>query len=294
MIDYKLLEALAMVVQEQGFEKAAEKLFITQSAVSQRIRSLEDQVGSIVITRTSPPIPTEVGKRLVRHCRQVMRLEEELAEASPAEENPLFTTVPVGVNMDSLELWFLPAVRDLLFEEHILLDIHMDDQDQTREFLRDGTVSGTISSSSRRLQGCSVHRLGVMEYQLICTPAFRSRWFPEGFTREAVRQAPAVIFNRSDTLLDRQLDEYYSVSGVAYQAHYVPSTVQFLSMITEGLAYGMTPVIQCRDLLDEGIVIPLVGKPMAVDLYWHCWNIASESLAAVTDAVILGGKQYLS
>ena len=43
MIDYKLLEAIAIVVQEGGFEKAATVMNLTQSAVSQRVRLLEER-----------------------------------------------------------------------------------------------------------------------------------------------------------------------------------------------------------------------------------------------------------
>ena len=46
MLDYKLIEALAMVTAEGGFEKAAQSLLITQSAVSQRIKALEELTGA--------------------------------------------------------------------------------------------------------------------------------------------------------------------------------------------------------------------------------------------------------
>ena len=61
-MDYKLLKALAAVLDAGGFEKAAQHLNLTQSAVSQRIRLLEDQIGAILLTRTSPPVATEAGE----------------------------------------------------------------------------------------------------------------------------------------------------------------------------------------------------------------------------------------
>jgi LysR family transcriptional regulator (chromosome initiation inhibitor) len=53
-IDYRLLEAFAAVLDEGGFERAATRLGLTQSAVSQRIRSLEDGMGRFLILRESP------------------------------------------------------------------------------------------------------------------------------------------------------------------------------------------------------------------------------------------------
>ena len=58
MLDYKLLEAFAMVIIEGGFEKASRRLHLTQSAISQRVKLLEDQYGQILLKRTSPPEPT--------------------------------------------------------------------------------------------------------------------------------------------------------------------------------------------------------------------------------------------
>ena len=54
-IDYKLLKALSVVVQEGGFEKASRVLHISQPAVSQRVKLLEEQTGQVLLTRTSPP-----------------------------------------------------------------------------------------------------------------------------------------------------------------------------------------------------------------------------------------------
>ena len=56
MLDYKHIEALAKVIQEGGFERAAQALFLTQSAVSQRVRQLEESSGQILKTSLSPDL----------------------------------------------------------------------------------------------------------------------------------------------------------------------------------------------------------------------------------------------
>ncbi len=57
--DYRTLQALDSVIRERGFERAAQKLCITQSAVSQRIKQLENLFGQPLLVRTVPPRPTE-------------------------------------------------------------------------------------------------------------------------------------------------------------------------------------------------------------------------------------------
>ncbi len=58
MFDYKLIEAVAMVAREGGFDKAARAIHITQSAVSQRVKLLEELTGQVLIARTAPPRAT--------------------------------------------------------------------------------------------------------------------------------------------------------------------------------------------------------------------------------------------
>jgi LysR family transcriptional regulator (chromosome initiation inhibitor) len=78
VLDPKQLEALSAVVDSGGFDKAARKLFLTQSAISQRIRQLEEHLGQPVLTRTSPPAPTTAGRLLLQHYRQLSLMEGEL------------------------------------------------------------------------------------------------------------------------------------------------------------------------------------------------------------------------
>ncbi|MCG8564843.1 MAG: LysR family transcriptional regulator, partial [Desulfobacterales bacterium] len=138
MLDYKLLQALAMVIQEGGFDKAARHLGLTQSAVSQRIKLLEDQMGHLLVTRTNPPGATAPGKALLKHYIQVQNLEADLETFLTIPDSPENRVLSVGINADSLATWFLPAVRGFLDSHPVVLDLKVDDQDETHQLLRDG------------------------------------------------------------------------------------------------------------------------------------------------------------
>src|SRR3546814_4286271 len=84
MFDYKLLSALAAVVEQAGFERAAQVLGLSQSAISQRIKLLEARVGQPVLVRVTPPAPTEIGRRLLNHVQQSRLLERDLQSLVPA------------------------------------------------------------------------------------------------------------------------------------------------------------------------------------------------------------------
>lgn len=278
MFDYKLLEAFARVVQEGGFERAGRSLGLTQSAVSQRVRLLEDQTGQVLLTRGAPPVPTAFGRRLLAHHRQVRHLEENLRERQT--DTP--ETIALGVNADSLATWFLPALSPFLAEHPVLLDLKVADQEQTHRLLRDGEVLGCVSARDKAVQGCRMTALGTMQYRLVSSPAFARRWFPGGLSAETLRRAPTINYSRDDTL-NEQMFRRLGDTAPAPPAHCIPSVESFLDFIRAGHACGMVPELQCAPLLQDGPLTDLApGHHLEVHLFWHCWNLASPLLEALT------------
>ncbi|MGB1299517.1 MAG: LysR family transcriptional regulator, partial [Psychrobium sp.] len=121
--DYKLLEALTAVIDLQSFEKAAVKLFITQSAVSQRIKLLEENIGQPVIIRSSPITATAAGERLVVHFKMVRELENELIPELAPDSPTKPIKVSLAVNADSIATWFLGAITPVLKRHLVELDL---------------------------------------------------------------------------------------------------------------------------------------------------------------------------
>lgn len=284
-----------MVVREGGFEKAASMMNLTQSAVSQRVRLLEERVGKILLSRTSPPRPTDAGQKLIKHYLQVRLLEDGLAEEVPSPEHKTPVRLPLGINADSLSSWFMPAVGDLLADGRMLIDLHVDDQEQTHKLLRDGVVVGCISDLASPMQGCRVDFLGAMKYRLLARPEFITRWFPEGLTVAAVENAPAVMFTRNDMLhykiLRRVLGDAVTVKAI----HYVPAIDKFTQMISSGYAYGMVPDWQSQILRSTGEVIEVDEKAHdAVNHYWHCWNIDSLPLKTFSRQLVDKARTLLA
>ncbi len=291
MFDYKLIEAYATVIQEEGFEKAARKLHITQSAVSQRIKQLEEQFGQIVLLRSTPPQPTDFGKKILGLYNQVTRLEDDLQQSSDYWEETGFTTLPIGINADTLATWFFKAIRPFLASNRVVLDLMVDDQDQTHGFLKDGKVLGCISTRKLAIQGCRVEYLGDIEYSLYCSQAFANRWFPQGLEMSVLQKAPMITFNRKDELNKKILKNALGGLPKKYTTFYVPSTELFLDFIQAGFAYGAMPSQQSREPLQQKLIIELTSKDRVnVSLYWHCWNLDSKLLRQFSEQIVTGFK----
>jgi len=295
MLDYKLLEALAAVVREQGFDKASKILHLTQSAISHRIKTLEEQTAQILLIRGNPPRPTPAGQRVLKHFRLVQGLEDDLEESLSPHPRDGFVSLVLGVNADSLATWFLPAIRPFLDREKIVLDLLIEDQEITHRLLANGEVIGCITSEKEPSQGCTAHPLGIMSYRLMATREFVSTWFPGGLTREAATKAPAVIFNRRDGLHASMLSHLFPDFSHSFPAHYIPSSEQFVRVITQGHGYGLIPDLQLEKLPDSDQLEECApGHALPILLFWHTWTRQSELLARFTDVLVQGGIQALS
>lgn len=294
MLDAKPLDALEAIVRAGSFELAAQWLCITPSAVSQRIRQLEEQLGQTVLVRSQPVRPTPAGKRLLRHVRQLQLLEAELRHDLAGDVPDAFTTLAVAVNADSLETWFPEAIADCVAQENLLLQLIVDDQDYTHALLKNGDVIGCVTTQAQALTGCQSVCLGRMPYVCVATPAFARRYFADGVSAETLRAAPAILFNLKDSLhLNFMADYGLALNDFPYFT--VPAVHALLNVVLAGLGYGLTPRLQVADLLASGrLVDVLAGAPgPALTLYWHSWALQSPKLARFGAAVQAGAAQAM-
>ncbi len=289
MFDYKLIRAFAMVVQEEGFEKASLKMHISQSAISQRVKLLEEQFGQILLLRTTPPVPTDSGKKVLKLYHQIKHIEDDFKRSLSPEAGDAFISIPIGVNADSLDTWFFDAIQPVLDREKIVLDLFVDDQDQTHRLLRDGKVLACISTRQTAIQGCRIEKIGNVSYGMYASPQFIEKWFPDGLNEKSLKSAPGICFNRKDMLNSQLFFQKFNKKISGTPMHYVPSSAMFIHLLKNGIAYGMVPDSQSADLVSRNRLVDLVpDEKVIVKLYWHCWNLNSRLLQLFTRELVKG------
>ncbi|MES2741198.1 MAG: LysR family transcriptional regulator ArgP [Pseudomonadota bacterium] len=290
-LDYRGLAALDAVIGEGSFDKAARLLSISQPAVSQRIRTLEQVAGTLLIVRGQPPRATEAGQRLIAHYRQVRLLEAAL-QAVPDQSAPL-PQISIAVNADSAATWLPAALAPLLKPASCLLDIRLDDQDHTLSQLRQGRVFACVTSATDSVAGTSATALGVMPYVCVAAPDFAAHWFGTGFTASGAMRAPAIIFDRKDRLHERYLLQRLGVAE-RHPRHSLGSSEAFVRFIEAGFAYGMVPLLQAQAGLASGRLLDLTpGDGLDVPLVWHAWDIQTPLTRALTQHIVAGARGAL-
>jgi LysR family transcriptional regulator (chromosome initiation inhibitor) len=298
--DPAALEALAAIVEEGGFERAAQRLNVTQSAVSQRLRALEAQAGTVLIVRSRPLKPTSAGRLLLKHTKQLRLLradlERDLGELAPSSSRGAREEerIALAINADSIATWALPALNGLA-RQGLPLEIVTDDQDFTHEWLREGHVLGCVTTVKQPLRGCKVLPLGAMRYVAVAAPAFAQERLPEGLTQHNFRAVPFIAFNRKDDLQAEFVAQAARLKHVVLNQFFVPSSEGQVRAVLAGWGASVVPEALVAGLLAQGALVDIApGVLLPVQLYWHCWNLESAVLDQLTAALSAEAARVLA
>ena len=300
--DPDALECLAAIVEEGGFERAAQRLSITQSAVSQRLRALESQVGTVLIVRSRPLKPTSAGQLLLKHTKMLRLLradlERDLKELAPSslggarEEE----RISIAINADSIATWALPALTELA-QQGLPMEIIHDDQNCTHEWLREGQVLGCVTTVRQALRGCRVEPLGAMQYIAVATPEFarlRLAAPPDAMgqtsaaklTQHNFRDVPFIAFNRKDEIPGEFVGKAFGLKRVTLNQLFVPSSQGMVGAVLAGWGVSVVPRLMVDALIEQGQLVNVApAYTLPIQLYWHCWNLASDVLDALSAAL---------
>ena len=295
MLDREQLETFATVAETRSFERAATQLSITRSAVSQRIKALEETLAVVLLLREKPIGPTPPGEVLLRYVKALRLLEGEMMrELVPTASAQAPVPLAIAVNADSLATWFIEPLWLLLRERQVALEIITDDQAHTTDRLARGEVVGCIATEAQPATGFQAEPLGAMEYRCYATPSFAKGFLPDGLTLPAVLAAPAILFNRKDSLHDDFLQDIFGFKVGRYPRHYLPSPSALLEGIRAGIGYGLAPALQAAALAERGELIDLAPHaPVRVELYWHYWGLEPPLAHHITAHVVEQAHQRL-
>jgi LysR family transcriptional regulator (chromosome initiation inhibitor) len=263
--------------------------------VSQRVKSLEERLGAVLITRGAPCRATPLGAKLCAHAERVRLLETDVVAELPrlADLEQGKPQVRVAVNSDSLSTWFPEAAAQFGAETGALLDLILEDETYTADLLRSGEVLAAVTADPAPVVGCKTFPLGAIEYVVVASPAFMARWFPEGTNTRALQEAPVLRFGRRDEIQTRWVLQEFG-EAVGSPTQWTPSTQGMLDLALVGLGWTSAPLAIARPHLEAGRLVELVsGSRLAVSLYWQRSRLGASLLDRLTQAVRAVARHHL-
>ena len=293
--DYKLLAALAEIIATQSFELAANKLFISQSAISQRIKALEEYIGQPVLIRSQPIELTAAGEQLVSHYKKVKQLESELAPVLSPDKPLKPLKISLAVNADSIATWFIQAMTPVLQSHHVELNLMIEHEERTLDKLRTGEAIGAVSVIEKPLKGYRSFYLGNMEYCLVANYAFKEKYFKSGVNKESLKMAPAISYDHKDDMHVRFIAQHFGLAASEYYCHSVRSSEAFVELAKQGVAYCLLPKLQIAAELASGELINISPSTELIEtLYWHSWVLVKGVNKTISQQIVKVGQQALA
>ncbi|WP_425078646.1 LysR family transcriptional regulator ArgP [Ruegeria denitrificans] len=290
LLDPHQLAALSAILRHGSFDAAAAELAVTPSAISQRIKALEDRVGASLIHRGTPCTGTPAGQRIARYAEDVGLLESQLARELALVQEPGSARVRIAVPADILATWFIDAmarVPDMLF------DLVIDDQDHSADWLRRGEVSAAVTVGGQTISGCDALELGVLRYLPTASPDFINAWFKDGVTEETLSKAPCLVFNKKDGLQKAWIARHTG-NPLSPPSHFLPSSQGFVDAAIAGIGWGMNPAALVQDAMARGQLRPIVpDAPLDVALSWQVGRVLAPALKPLTQAVQHAAQRVL-
>ncbi|ELB2282672.1 LysR family transcriptional regulator ArgP [Vibrio alginolyticus] len=293
-LDYKWIEALDAIVYQGSFERAAEHLFVSQSAISQRIKQLEKFLAQPVLIRSQPPKPTPIGKKLLGLYRRVRLLEHEILPELKNDTSTRPVQLSLATNADSLATWLLLALQNVMKQRQVELKLTIYGEYRSIEKLKSGEVTGAISLESQPIPGCRADYLGRIDYVCVASPEFYQRYFSKGVNNQTLAKAPAVSYDQYDDLHKTFLTEHFNVNPDSVIHHNISSSEAFLKVALAGVAYCLIPRLQITDELDRGVLVDVTpGFLMSHRIYWHHWQLETGVLQEISHAIVGYAQEHL-
>ena len=206
---------------------------------------------------------------------------------------PTRVALPIAVNADSLATWFAPALAAFAADAPVLVDVAVDDQDHTTDWLRSGAVLAAVTGTARPAAGCNSRPLGAMRYIAAASPAFVARHFAAGVGAGSLAQAPSLVFNTKDDLQARWVRRLCH-RHVDLPRHGLPSPQAFVTAAVAGMGWGLQPQALVAAQLKTGSLVALVpDTPLDVPLHWQHARAASAWLQGLSRSVLAAAGRAL-
>ena len=136
-----------------------------------------------------------------------------------------------------------------------------------------------------------------MDYEAVASPALaQTRLNTDAGPPRAhnFRSVPFVAFNRKDDMQSEFVGKAFGLKRVTLNQLFVPSSEGQIRAVLAGWGVSVLPHLLAQPLLDDGLLVNVAPDfTLPIQLYWHCWNLESEVLDALTAALRQAAAQSL-
>lgn len=222
-MNQRFVEAFYWVATLRSMTRAAEKLFMTQSAISSRVAALEEELGVILIDRRdkSQFSLTNAGLRFLSYAERLMNLHRQLREELGSEEATAHL-LRVGANESVLHTWLIPLLEHLRAEHpQFELELTVEITPVLAEQIKRGNLDLVFSAASIVAPGIRSRALPSMEMVFVGPASMKRR---EPYTLAEIVEHELLTFQRGS-------QPHVALLELLRAAHLEPSRLHTASSI---------------------------------------------------------------
>ena len=173
-MDTRFLESFLMVVEHGSIAEAARRLNLTPAAVAQRVRALEQEFGTRLVSRSGRSVrPTQAGAAMLAHARDLLRGVRDLGSIAKSD-------APVGLlrlgAISTAISGLLPEILPLVIRKYPRMEVYI--------------IQGTSEDLYRRMVN------GDLDAAIIARPPFA---VPKAYNWQLFRDEPLVVLTRASS-----------------------------------------------------------------------------------------------
>ena len=250
-MNLKNLEAFYWVVTLNSFNKAATKLQTTQPAVSQKITSLENDLGFKVLDRSFRQLkPTHKGMTLFKYAEKFMHLETDLV-AELTENQHLTGTIRLGVSETIVYTWLVEYIEKVQKEfPKVSVEIVVDLTPNLQEGVRTGDLDMAFLLGPTLAFECVEQALCDFELSFLAAPSFKGGVGQMSFKAlmsHTILTYPKITYPYKELkakMKEQALDEPLSITSY--------SLATLLRLAEQGLGIAVVPTLTALKEITDG------------------------------------------
>ena len=228
------LNAFLAIIKHKTVHQAAKEINLTQTAVTQRIRTLEGQLKTTLFIRTKRGMqPTHEGQALLRYCQAAKELEgEALANIQGAGKD---TEIQIAITAPSslMNTRIIPSCLPIMSAfPNLLVHFHVDDIEKRLSTLRSGNADLAIIQKEQLTKELQYKNLKPEKYLLVGSYQWRGRKLQNIINNERI-----IDFDPSDQITFNYLKSHNLLDGIKKSRHFVNRTDNIALLVENGLGY---------------------------------------------------------
>ncbi|NBN99956.1 MAG: LysR family transcriptional regulator [Betaproteobacteria bacterium] len=275
-MNLRFVESFVWLARLQNVTRTAEKLCLTQSAVSSRIAALEDTLGTPLIDRRERGFRlTHAGQRFLLFAEQFMDLQQQMHQEFDSAQQQLLT-VRIGGIETVLHTWLIPLVERLQ-QSHtdIEFELTVEMTQVLNEQARRGALDLVFSAAPAQGQGITSVELPAMD---MCFVGPRGR-SPRRLTRKGLREMGLMTFQRGSQPHVALLAVLRDIGLEDKRVHAISSISALVKMVESGFGVATFPLHAAEQLaLKHDIEVLASDIPLQpLPVFASFWSYPHES-----------------